>query len=65
MEEDWEEDEEENEMDLYEEDEEELENIQDEIDEICSRATSCENCTWEVCGDLFEIICDDEEEELE
>ena len=44
--------------------EEELDNIQDEIDEICSRATCCEDCPWEVCGDLCEIICEDEEEEL-
>ena len=45
MEEDWEEDEEENEMDLYEEeDEEEIEKIEEEADEICSRATSCEDC---------------------
>jgi recombinational DNA repair protein RecR len=44
--------------------EEELDNIQDEIDEICSRVTSCEDCPWEVCGDLCEIICEDEEEEL-
>jgi len=45
--------------------EEELDNIQDEIDEICSRTTGCEDCPWEVCGDLCEIICEDEEEELE
>jgi len=70
MEEDWiedeEEDEEENEMDLYEEeDEEEIEKIEKKADNICKKVTSCEDCPWEVCGDLCQIICDDEEEELE
>ena len=49
MEEDW------------EEDEEEIEKIEEEADEICSRATSCEDCPWEVCGDLWEILCQEEE----
>ena len=67
VEEDWEEEQEENEMDLYEEeDEEEIEKIEDEVDEICRRVT-CEDCPSEICGDFCEILCEEQdlEEEVE
>ncbi len=54
MEEDWE-----------EEDEEEIEKREEEADAICRKVTSCEDCPWEVCGDWCEILCEEEEEELE
>jgi len=44
-----------------EEDEEEIERVEEEIDEICSKATY-ENCPEEICGDMCEIW---EEEDLE
>jgi len=51
-----------------EEDEEEIERIEEEVDEICSKATH-ENCPSEICGDICEIydeeIYDEEMEDLE
>ena len=57
VEEDWEE------IEGWEEknNEEEIEKIEEEIDEICSKATH-ENCPEEICGDMCEIW---EEENLE
>jgi len=60
VEEDWEEN------DFYEEENEgEIEKIEDEVDEICRRVTSCEDCPLEICGTLCEILCEEEAEELE
>ena len=57
VEEDWEEIE-----DWEEEDnEEEVEKVEEEVDEICRKATY-ENCPEEICGDMCEIW---EEEDLE
>jgi len=50
---------------VEEDNEEELEKIEKEADEICSKVTSCEDCPSEVCGDWCEILCEEEEEELE
>jgi len=45
-------------MKVEEEDEEEVE----EVDEVCSRLVGSEYCPTELCGDICEIL---EEEELE
>jgi len=50
------------EEDEIEEDEEEIERIEEEVDEMCNKATSCEDCPPEVCGDLCEIFCEEEED---
>jgi len=51
MEEDW--------IKNEEEDEEEIEKIEKKADNICKKVTNCEDCPWEVCGDLCEVICDE------
>jgi len=45
-----------------EEDWEEIEKIEEEVDEICRKA-SHENCPSEICGDICEIY--EEEQEME
>jgi hypothetical protein len=44
------------------EEDEELERIEEEVDEICMRATY-ENCPTELCGDICEL--EEEEQEME
>ncbi|AAS89083.1 hypothetical protein A53 [Sulfolobus turreted icosahedral virus 1] len=47
-----------------EEDWEEVDEIEEEVDEICSRVT-CEDCVAEICGDLCEILCEEEQDLME